>query len=241
MRRIARHIFTFTLLTLAPRFAFAQSTPPSVFDVRRNIPLSDTAPIYRDYYLTGGSSSGLRANTVVTAYRKLALRDAGGSQVLGEINVPVAQLRVLFVNDKVAVARELKAADRERVPMLEQPWVLVGDLIETKGAVAFREPVVDSLSAGITPSTSTTAAPASSPAAPPSIASGASVEAQLPSTRTSDESSNPPPQPPKAEAQRAPSASRGDLAPPPTAPAQTTPSTSQNPSQAPLRNSTSGA
>lgn len=126
------------LLALMPSRAFSGDI--SIVDVRRNIPLSDEEPAYKDFYLNAGDGSGLKKNLVVTAVRKLTVRDSAGSQAFGDIDIPVGQLRVIAVFGKVAVAREYKLLSRDDQPMLEQIGLMVGDRIELKGSFVDDKP-----------------------------------------------------------------------------------------------------
>lgn len=104
----------------------------TIFEVRRNIPLSDSDPIYKDFYIKGNEATGLKKNLVIQVNRKMTLRDASGSQVMGEILAPIGQLKVIAVYGKMAVAREYKNYNRDELPMLESPWFMIGDSIELK-------------------------------------------------------------------------------------------------------------
>lgn len=106
----------------------------SIVDVRRHITLSDEDVIYKDFYINGGEADGLKKNLVITAIRKIQIRDSSGSQSYGEIQVPVGQLRVIATYSKVSVAREYKLLSRDELPMLEQTGLMSGDKIELKGA-----------------------------------------------------------------------------------------------------------
>ncbi len=106
----------------------------SIIDVRRNITLSDTEIPYKDFYINAGEGSGLKKNLVVTAVRKISIRDASGSQAYGEILVPVGQLKVIALFNKIAVAREYKLLSRDELPMLEQVGIMTGDKIDLQGA-----------------------------------------------------------------------------------------------------------
>lgn len=112
--------------------AFAEEF--SVIDVRRNITLADNDPVYKDFYINAGEGSGLKKNLVVTAVRKLTIRDASGAQAFGEIMVPVGQLKVIAVFGKIAVAREFTLLSRDELPMLEQTGIMTGDRIDLQGA-----------------------------------------------------------------------------------------------------------
>jgi hypothetical protein len=119
------------VLALLAMHSLASADEISIFEVRRNIPLSDTDPVYKDFYLKNGEGAKLKKNQVYTVTRKVTLRDASGSQVMGEIQAPVGQLKVIAVYGKIAVAREVKVFTREELPMLDNPWFMIGDSLET--------------------------------------------------------------------------------------------------------------
>ncbi|MBO9667016.1 MAG: hypothetical protein J7501_09405 [Bdellovibrio sp.] len=106
----------------------------TIVDVRRNITLSEEETPYKDFYIAAGADSGLKKNLVVTAVRKINVRDAAGANAVGEIAVPVGQLKVIAVYDKVAVAREFTLLSRDELPMLEQIGIMTGDKIDLRGS-----------------------------------------------------------------------------------------------------------
>lgn len=106
----------------------------SVIEVRRNIPLSDEAPIYKDFYINAGVEAGLKKNLVVTVTRKLSVRDATGTQNFGEIEIPVGQLKIIASQGRVAIARLHSLISREDEPMLEQTAIMIGDKIQMDGS-----------------------------------------------------------------------------------------------------------
>jgi hypothetical protein len=112
----------------------AFSADINVIEVRRNIPLSDDAPIYKDFYINAGTESGLKKNMVVTVIRKMAMRDATGTQSYGDLEIPVGQLKIIAAKGRIAVAREYKLISREDEPMLEQIGMMIGDRLELDGA-----------------------------------------------------------------------------------------------------------
>lgn len=122
------------ILCLLGLWQNAQAGELSVIDVRRNITLSDEDTVYKDFYLSGGTETGLKRNMVVTAVRKLNIRDASGANSFGEIQVPVGQLKIIAVYDKIAVAREFTLLSRDELPMLEQIGIMNGDRIDIKGS-----------------------------------------------------------------------------------------------------------
>lgn len=111
-----------------------RAADPAIIDVRRNIQLSDKDPVYRDYYISAGPETGLKPQLVVKVVRRMPMRDSTGTQAFGEMNVEVGQLRIIFVQDNMAVAREYELFSRDELPMLEQTGIMIGDRIETKGS-----------------------------------------------------------------------------------------------------------
>jgi hypothetical protein len=119
-----------TLCLIFSLTSFAEEM--NIFEVRRNIAMSDSDPVYKDFYIKGNEALGLKKNLVVQVQRKMTLRDSSGSQVMGEIMAPVGQLKIIAVYGKIAVAREYKIYSREDLPMLDNPWFMIGDTIELK-------------------------------------------------------------------------------------------------------------
>ncbi|KYG68382.1 hypothetical protein AZI87_03790 [Bdellovibrio bacteriovorus] len=124
-----------TLILLLAGFTMkSQAADITIVDVRRNITMSEDDTVYKDFYINAGPSSGLKKNLVVTAVRKLNIRDASGANAVGEITVPVGQLKIIAVYDKVAVAREYTLLSRDELPMLEQVGMMTGDRIDLQGS-----------------------------------------------------------------------------------------------------------
>lgn len=115
-------------------FQDAKAADISVIDVRRNITLSEDDAVYKDFYISTSGDSGLKRNLVVTAVRKINIRDASGANSFGEILIPVGQLKIIAIFDKVAVAREYTLLSRDELPMLEQTGIMTGDRIDLQGS-----------------------------------------------------------------------------------------------------------
>lgn len=105
----------------------------TVIEVHRNIPLSDSESIYKDFYLNGGNAVGFKKNMVVNVVRKIEVKDAAGVQSYGDIIVPVGQLKIIAVFDKISVAREFNMTSRESEPLIEQIGIMTGDRIQSEG------------------------------------------------------------------------------------------------------------
>lgn len=130
--RILLFMGLFMLVALFSWEAFGEDL--SVIEVRRNIPLSDSDPIYKDYYINSGAEAGLKKNMVITAQRKLTVKDATGTNTFGEVVIPVGQLKIISVQGHIAIAREYKLIPREDEPMIEQIGVMIGDKVALEGS-----------------------------------------------------------------------------------------------------------
>lgn len=125
-----KFVIALSLLLSIPVFA----EEISVIEVRRNIPLADEDPIYKDFYLNAGPESGLKKNLVIMAVRKIFIKDATGTSSYGELVIPVGLLKVIAVQNRIAVAREFKLISRDDEPMLDQIGIMTGDKIEMSGS-----------------------------------------------------------------------------------------------------------
>ena len=121
-------------MNLLVTLLFAQlSWSQQVVEVRRNIPLSESEPVYKDFYInTGTAASQFKTGQILVAHRKVMVRDASGSTQVGEMRVPVGELKIISIFEKVTVAREVKLFDRQDLPMLEQRAIMTGDDVEIK-------------------------------------------------------------------------------------------------------------
>lgn len=121
------------MVSLAGTFqkaAAAQSNELQIVEVRRNIPLSDEELPVKDFYLAGADVSSLKKDQLITVDRKMIFKDATGNQTLGELMIPVGQLKVIFVSSQMVVARQHKIFSRNELPMLEQQGLMIGDLVD---------------------------------------------------------------------------------------------------------------
>lgn len=126
---------TVAIILLIISFATSPATAQniSVVDVKRNITLSDTDTVYKDFYLNAGNGSALKKNMVVNVKRKINIKDAA-TKSIGDIEAVVGQLKVIHVGSKVSVAREYKLIPRDEEPVLEQIGIMSGDHLDLTGS-----------------------------------------------------------------------------------------------------------
>jgi hypothetical protein len=119
----------------------AQAEEISVVDVKRNITMADDDIVYKDFAINAGTSSGLKRNLVVFAKRKFAVKDSSAKSI-GEIETNVAQLKVIYADSKMAIAREYKIISRDEEPVIEQSGVMTGDRIDLAGSFIDSKPLI---------------------------------------------------------------------------------------------------
>lgn len=136
-------------LFLIPTLAWADLT---IFDVRKNLPMSDSEPVYRDFIINGGTESGLSVGMVLTVQRRIPLYDNYQNRSAGDLSVKVAKIKIIHVQKGLAVARLHSEFTRESTPLLEDPYIMVGDLVDLSSATSDKSADSD--------------APAPAPAAP---------------------------------------------------------------------------
>lgn len=106
----------------------------TIFDVRKNLPMSDTDPVYRDFYIDGGSESGLSVGMVLTVQRRMPLYDSYQNRSVGDLMLKVSKIKIIHVQRGLSVARLQSEFTREGSPLLEDPYIMVGDRIDLSSA-----------------------------------------------------------------------------------------------------------
>ncbi len=107
----------------------------TIFDVRKNLPLSDTDKVYRDFYINAGSEAGLANGMVITVQRKLPLYDNYQNRSAGDLELKVARVKIIHVQKGLAVARLHTEFGRENSPLLEDNFIMLGDRLDLATAV----------------------------------------------------------------------------------------------------------
>lgn len=119
------------LLIFAPTMALAELT---IFDVRRTLPMSNDEKAYRDFYINGGSEQGLQPGMVIVVQRRQPLYDSYQNRSAGDLDLRVARVKIIHVQRGLAVARLHSEFSRENAPLLEDPFLMVGDRLDIGSA-----------------------------------------------------------------------------------------------------------
>ncbi|MBC7754146.1 MAG: hypothetical protein H7Z71_07920 [Moraxellaceae bacterium] len=154
MEKLKKFIVTVTLVHFSQDLF---SAPLEIVDVKRNIPLAETEPVYKDFYIKVSNSSDLKKNQVVKASRKIIVKDAS-MKAVGDFMTTVGLLKIVQVSDTIAVAREFKLLPRDNEAMVDQIGIMVGDEIDTTDSFTDKTQPVKTSAAKIEVPTEKTAA-----------------------------------------------------------------------------------
>lgn len=121
----------YALVLLLPVQVWADLT---IFEVRKNLPMSDSDPIYRDFIINGGSEAGLSVGMLLTVQRRLPLYDSYQNRSAGDLQLKVARIKIIHVQPGLAVARLHSDFTREGTPLLEDNFVMIGDHLDLSSA-----------------------------------------------------------------------------------------------------------
>lgn len=130
-----KRLLTATILMFLPKWAWCQQIV-TIFEVRKTLAMSDADPVYRDFYINGGSEVGLTQGSIITVRRRIPLYDSYQNRSAGDLEVRVAKVKLVHVQRGLAVARLYSEFSREQSPLLEDNYIMVGDLLDLGSATA---------------------------------------------------------------------------------------------------------
>lgn len=117
-----------------PSMALAKGPDFSVFEVRRQLALSNDEKTEKDFYIYAGSEEGMKEGAVYDVVRKVPLYDGYQNRSLGEVTIKVAKIKVIFVDKNVSIARYHEDFSRAQIPVLRDDYILLGDLVDVSSA-----------------------------------------------------------------------------------------------------------
>lgn len=106
---------------------------PTIFDVRKSLPMEPTEPAYHDFYINAGSEAGFKRGQYLPINRALPVHDPIQNKQQAILTVPVGKVLVIHVDRGLTVARlvqELTGAER---PTLDYEAIMIGDRVDMKG------------------------------------------------------------------------------------------------------------
>jgi hypothetical protein len=125
----------FSLIFSVSIFAHkAEAKEVQVIDIRKNLQLSSTEPVFTDYYLNAGNDLGIKPGTTFVLYRRVNVIDRLGSNQGRALSLPVGKIKIIYVSKDLSVARVEKLEENKSTPILEHRGVMLGDLINVGSA-----------------------------------------------------------------------------------------------------------
>lgn len=119
--------------------SWAANAELTIFDVRKNLAMSDTDKVYRDFYINGGSESGLSVGMIITVQRRHPLYDSYQNRSAGDLQLKVAKIKIIHVQKGLAVARLYSEFTRENAPILEDNFIMTGDQLDLGSATTEKD------------------------------------------------------------------------------------------------------
>ncbi|MCO5141534.1 MAG: hypothetical protein M9962_00420 [Oligoflexia bacterium] len=117
----------FALLLLV-QTAFAG--PYQIFGIKSEFPMEENKSTYRDVYISMGSNQGIKIGSQLEAFRVSTTIDEINQRAGKNFTFPVARLKVIHVENDMAVARVLEMYSADKTPLTSNQNVMVGDQIE---------------------------------------------------------------------------------------------------------------
>ncbi|MCS6837395.1 MAG: hypothetical protein NZ480_00990 [Bdellovibrionaceae bacterium] len=110
-----------------------------VVEVRHHLALNPGESRERDFYLNGGLQHNVRLGKTYLVYRKVPVTNVLNRGSLGLFSIPVGEVKVIWQNDTISVARLVRVFERSDLPLLEVPGILIGDVIDLKNQFSINQ------------------------------------------------------------------------------------------------------
>lgn len=118
------------------RIALAQSSDNEVqvVQIHRNLHMKNDENVLHDYYINAGKLHGMREGMIVPVERRLTVQDNFKNIVDDKVMIPVADIKIISVHDKVSIGRLSEEKSREKFGVLEFPKIMTGDRVAVNRA-----------------------------------------------------------------------------------------------------------
>ena len=111
----------------------ASDDTPTIFDVRKSLPMEPTDPSYHDFYINAGIEAGFKRGQYLPVQRAIPIHDPVQNKQQGILTVPVGKILVIHVERNITVARLASELGDDERPTLEYEAIMIGDRIDMKG------------------------------------------------------------------------------------------------------------
>ena len=128
--------FILCFLLLVPQ---VYATEVIIFDSRRPIAMSEKEKPHKDFYLNAGVEMGLKKGVVLNVQRRVPLYNTVTNSSAGDLQLHVAKIRIIHVQNRLSVARLVNESTPSELPILEDSYILIGDRVDLGSATAEAE------------------------------------------------------------------------------------------------------
>jgi hypothetical protein len=101
----------------------------TVYQVFRAIDLGEGPPPPKDIFVSIGSSDGVKKGSFLDVYRRISSFDNLTQRHMGDHVIPVGRLKVIYADEKTAIARTDRFVSLDQEPALLPQAVMIGDVV----------------------------------------------------------------------------------------------------------------
>ena len=107
----------------------ASDVDHTVYQVYRPIDLGIGDPPPKDVFVSVGSNEGVTKGSYLDVYRRISSFDNLTQRHMGDHVIPVGRLKVIYADEKTAIARADRFVSIEQEPGLLPQAVMIGDVV----------------------------------------------------------------------------------------------------------------
>jgi len=127
-------VFILISTSIASEAKTKSSNSTKIIEIKRTLSLNNDKRHHKEFYINAGKDKGLKTNHVIPVVRRKSFYDPLLNKTMGDLFLPVGEIKVIHVGSKVSVARIYKVPGRKDLPEIEYPTFMIGDRIQTKKA-----------------------------------------------------------------------------------------------------------
>jgi hypothetical protein len=101
-----------------------------IIEVRKNTSLSKNEKVFKNYFVSGGETLGLRKGTHVDVTRRLPVHDPLKNAAIGDLRIKVGTIEIIHSEERISVARLVSYESIEDRPLLDYEAVMIGDRLD---------------------------------------------------------------------------------------------------------------
>lgn len=100
-------------------------------------------PSPRDIYINRGELNGVKPGDVLQVFRETVILDALTGSASSLVRIPMGEIKVILTGQYASVARITSLRPVSELPVLDFPWIMMGDQVELKQSLPFQTDSVE--------------------------------------------------------------------------------------------------